>query len=230
MGLTSKVANQLATPTPKWLAHNKAGTKHGERPRRRAIRNPTGPEEARGRARRDQQHSAQIKKQWKAPPNSVHDAPFGDNRTFIAAFQQSTATIDEVIADMRCPIFGALCGRGLGVLDRLAGHVVLRPAAPLGDLLDGMAVTVASGEVHFGVEMRRILAQRLLDQAMLFDKFTPIVRAEKPEAGDAVAHRNLVGGLRLTFGRDQPFGRQPLFRQPVFEPTVGESEMRAVSL
>ena len=102
--------------------------------------------------------------------------------------------------------------------------------APLGDLLDGVAVAIARRKIHGGINLRRVRPQRLLDQAVGLDEFTPIVRAQKAQTGDAVAHGDLVRRLRLTFGLDQSFGRLSVFGQTVLEPAVREREVRALAL
>ena len=53
---------------------------------------------------------------------------------------------------------------------------------------------------------------------------------EKPQAIDAVADRNLVGRLSLSFGTHQLFGRQALIGQAMLEPAIGKGEVRILPL
>ena len=70
-------------------------------------------------------------------------------------------------------------------------------------------------------------AENLLHHAVLLDKIAPVFGGEKTKACDAIADRNLVGGLGLSLGPDQFLDCQSLCRHPVFEPAVGERKMGA---
>ena len=60
-----------------------------------------------------------------------------------------------------------------------------------------MPVAVTCGKTHFAVYVLGIFAQGALDDAHRLDELAPIGRIQEPEAGNAVADGNLVGGLSL---------------------------------
>src|SRR5207247_9244808 len=75
-----------------------------------------------------------------------------------------------------------------------------------------------------------IVAHDLFHPAVVPDELAPVVCAEKAETVDAVAHGDLVNGLTLSVGQDELFDGQSLLGQPLRQPTVGEGEMRTLSL
>ena len=91
-----------------------------------------------------------------------------------------------------------------------------------------MAVAIARREIHAGIDV--ILAQDLFHQAVFLDEIAPVVGAEKPEADDAVAHRDLIGGLGLPVRLHELFDRQSLLREPLRQPAVREGEVRTLPL
>ena len=114
-------------------------------------------------------------------------------------FECVQAPANQVIADMRHARVDAR-RRGLcfpGELDRAPGHLGLRERAPLRDFFDRMAIAVAAGKVHPRVGTGGIVAQGSLDNTHGFDELAPIQCAQEAQAADAVADRNLVGGLLL---------------------------------
>src|SRR3546814_7346821 len=56
-------------------------------------------------------------------------------------------------------------------------------------------LAVAGGEVHPPVGGARIVAQRLLHHAHGLDELAPVGHRQQAQAADAVADRDLVGGL-----------------------------------
>ena len=68
-------------------------------------------------------------------------------------------------------------------------------------------------------------ARCLFDEALFANELPPVVRGDKAEAIDAVADRNLIGGLGLAFGPNEILGGKSLIGKTVLEPTVGKGEI-----
>src|SRR5207253_4259212 len=83
--------------------------------------------------------------------------------------------------------------------DGFARHFDFRERTMAGEDFDDVAITIARREIHVAVNIGRLAAQCLLDQAERFDKLLPIDRTEQTQTRDAVANRNLIRGLALTF-------------------------------
>src|SRR6266487_4492030 len=66
-----------------------------------------------------------------------------------------------------------------------------------GEDFDDVAITIARREIHVAVNIGRLAAQCLLDQAERLDELLPIDRAEQTQTRDAVANRNLIRSLAL---------------------------------
>src|SRR5512145_2698221 len=81
-----------------------------------------------------------------------------------------------------------------------------------------MAVAIASGEIHPAIDAVRVLEQRLLDDAQGLDELAPINRAQNPEAADAVAEGDLVGGLLLVLRMDRLLDGQAQIRESLLDP------------
>ncbi len=131
---------------------------------------------------------------------------------------------------MRPSAVRATPGLGLGQRNGHAGDFMLGQPAALRHPLHPVAVAVTGSEVHVGVHPGGVAEQGLLDHAVALDELPPIGRTEQPQAGDAVADRDLVGGLGVPVGADELFDRQSLFRHPLLEPAGGEAEIRALPL
>ena len=114
--------------------------------------------------------------------------------------------------------------------DRALGDFGLRERAAPGDLFDRVAIQVAGGEIHRREDARRILAQHLVDHAHRLDEFAPVGRSQDAEAADAVADRDLVGGLPLAFRLHEPFDRLTFFREALLDPGEREGQRRALTL
>ncbi len=128
---------------------------------------------------RDEQHAEQIEEEGIAPADGGCRQPRRKAHGS-AALQHGPAPIGQVIADVRRSIVELSRGRrALGELNRLARDVGFRQMAPLGDRLHLVAVAVAGGEVHSGVDAGRIVAQDLFHQAVVLHELPPIVGAEK---------------------------------------------------
>src|SRR5207249_11310779 len=105
---------------------------------------------------RDQENSAQIKRERKTPNASFDNGvprPSRMNR----ALQQRQTFIDYVKADMLGPTFASLLpGTFFRKLDCLARHVRFRVIALLRERLDHMAIAVARRKIHVTVNVGRI--------------------------------------------------------------------------
>src|SRR5438552_3556480 len=92
-------------------------------------------------------------------------------------------------------------------LNCLACHVGFRQPAALGDSFQHMTVAIAGGKIHPAVSSAGILTQHAVDDAHGLDELAPVGRPEKSETADAVAYRNLIGGLLLVFRLHQLLDR-----------------------
>ena len=89
-----------------------------------------------------------------------------------------------------------------------------------------VAIAIARREIHVAVNVRRLAAQRLLDQTERLHELLPVDRAQETQAGDAVADRNLIGRLALAFLVDELLDREPLLERALFEPAAREVQHR----
>ena len=117
-----------------------------------------------------------------------------------------------------------------GEVDREPGHLRFRPAASPGNRFHDVAVLVSRGEVHQGVGAGRVLPQRPLHAALRLDEVAPVGGPEVPQAADAVADRDLVGGLMLVLRLHQVLDRQAVLGQPLFDPGERQGQRRALAL
>ncbi len=123
----------------------------------------------------------------------------------------------------------AFCG-GACQVDRHARHFAFGQSAALRHPLGCMAVAIAGGEIHPAIDAARILAQRLLDDAHGLDELAPIHRSQEPEAADAVADGDLIGGLLLVLRLDQLLDRQARFEESLLDPGQRQSQGGAPTL
>ena len=108
--------------------------------------------------------------------------------------------VDQEESDVPAPDVGRLAP--LGIMRQLGcrpGHMRLVEAAPLGNTFDLVTVHVASRKIHVLVNMGRIFAQGLFDQAHPFEKSFPVESAQQLHTGDHVADRHLIGRQPLLF-------------------------------
>src|SRR5438046_6025490 len=126
-------------------------------------------------------------------------------------FELRQAVVDKVEAYMRHSIVPAVaCLALVGQLYRFPSYLWLGYRAVPRDLLHDMAVAIASAEIHPAVGSARIFTQRLLDDAHRFDELPPIHGQKEPQAADAVADGNLIGGLLLRCRLHQLLDGQPV--------------------
>jgi len=119
------------------------------------------------------------------------------------------------------PIAGCVCPRQF---DRLAGHIRFRQATLPGDALDGVAIAVPGRKIHESISVLRVRAQNAFDHAIGLDELAPIDGAQAAEAADAVADRDLVGGL---LSRLEQLAENPLtLNQGTLYPALVRLEQR----
>ncbi len=187
-----------------------AGRQQGDRAGGQQPPSRRGRGEARiARVRRPQHRQADLQQRQAAdsadiqpqrPPvaGAAHPLP-GHEAHQRHAFEHRPAAVDEPPADMCLlrPVGAGTGGSLARQLDRRAGQFVLGQRAVPGHALDRVAIVVARREVHAGVHVGRVLAQRLLHMRQRLDELAPVGRAEQAQAADAVADRHLRGRLVL---------------------------------
>ncbi len=117
------------------------------------------------------------------------------------ALELAAAGSDQVVADMRpAGVAAQLLRRLPRALDGAQRDPHLGLAARVRECLDRVPVAIAAHELHTAVHSGRIASQDLLDQADVLDVVVPVERGAQPEAGNGVAHRNVVHRLSLMLG------------------------------
>ena len=89
--------------------------------------------------------------------------------------------------------------------------------------------SVARREIHADRRLASV-EQDLFHHAVLLDEIAPVVGAEKPQAGDAIAHRNLIGGLGLPIRPHKLFDGETLLGNALLQPTIREGEVGTLAL
>ena len=105
------------------------------------------------------------------------------------------AFVYQVVADMAQA--RVVAGGVLGAGHKAAGNLVLAQLGAARQLLHRVPVAVARGEGAARVGPGRVAPQHLLHKAHTLKPVGPAQGADGAHAGDAVAHRELVGGLAL---------------------------------
>ncbi len=93
-------------------------------------------------------------------------------------------------------------------------------------MLDGTAVEVAGGEIHFGESARR--AQPGVDQADALEQLGPVDIRDQTHAGDDVAHADVGGALALLCMQHHVFHRAALLHQALLQPAEGRHGARVL--
>jgi hypothetical protein len=177
----------------------------------------------------DDQHRAEINRKRETATEFAGDESRG--QTHLGdPLQRRPALVDQVIADVSGGLARLTRGNHFAEFDRLAGNLEFTEMTALGDGFNGVAIAIAGGEIHRRINSRRLSAEDLLDNAHLLHELAPVHRAEKPQAGDAVADRNLVGGLVLVLRLNELLDGQPLILQAMLHPTGGKAEVGALSV
>ncbi|MND54153.1 hypothetical protein D3C80_452080 [compost metagenome] len=168
---------------------------HGGQHRQMPALQANGAYEAPGQQARQQCHWHQVECQRRpvqqALPALAQRHPRGQ-----VLLQQRQAGPRQVEAHVpsRFTRRGACC---LGQLDRRARHGGLAEFTVACKALDAVPVVVTAGEVHGGVNGRRVAVQRLFDMAQVFDEQLPVDGRQQAQAANAVADGHLVNGLLL---------------------------------
>ena len=179
--------------------------------------------------RRDQRDGAQIQQQREPARRSTQGLGAG-TASLRRLLELAHALVDQVVADVPCAIARPAFCRGACQTDRRARHLAFGQRAALRHALRCMAVAIAGNEIHPAIDATRILAQRLLDDAHGLDELAPVRRAQDPQAADAVADGNLIGGLLLVLRLDQLLDRQARFGQSLLDPGQRQGQGGAPAL
>jgi hypothetical protein len=118
--------------------------------------------------------------------------------------------IDEKVSDMMHPSVGLNSDFRLSQLDSSLSHFVLVTRGATSDRFDSVAISISRGKIHLGIDSGRITVQCLFDETLISDKLSPIIDGQKTQTGNAIANRNLIGRLSLTFRLNQLLSRLPL--------------------
>ena len=113
-------------------------------------------------------------------------------------------------------VAGIVLGPGQG--NRAPGNIGLQNVAATRQFLDRLAITVAAAEVLAGVNTCRILTQHVIDQADLLEEYVPVQCRQHAQAGDAIAHADLVPGLALRFAPEHLIGVGAVTAQVALQP------------
>src|ERR1035437_8355701 len=97
-----------------------------------------------------------------------------------------------------------------GQFDGFLCDFVLQQLTAPRKIFNRMAISIASGEIHFPVNSGRVEAQSLLDPAQGLDKLAPVQSAQEPQTVNGMTDGNLVGGLVLALQMDQLLHEKPL--------------------
>ena len=130
----------------------------------------------------------------------------------------TTAAADQVVSDVCRPRVGAqLLRRLTRALDGAQCDPDLRLTGGVGQRFHRVAVAVAAREVHAAVDTGRVALEDALDQADVLDVLVPVDGGAQPQAGDGVAHRDVVHRLSLMLGAHGVFHRGPARFQPLLQ-------------
>ncbi len=121
---------------------------------------------------------------------------------------------DQVVSGLA--LGGVGDGGAPGRVERLAGRLYLGMSRAPGQILDGVTVQVARGEVERAE--RALVPQESVDEAHALEEFRPIDRGNQPEARDDVAHADVDGPLTLVLGVHDLVGTGVLRRDPRQQP------------
>ena len=133
-------------------------------------------------------------------------------------FEFTTTASDQVVADVRRPRIGAQPLRRLArALDGAQGDPHLGFAGGVGQRLHRVPVAVAARELHAAVDAGRVALEDALDQTHVLDVLVPVDRGAQPQAGDGVAHREVIHRLPLMLGAHRRFHRRAGGIEPLLQ-------------
>ena len=114
--------------------------------------------------------------------------------------------VDQIKADVGCGGVTVFTGGAfVRQLNSLECHLVFRGRTFFGNFFHRMTVTIASGKIHFVIDVAGILAQGLLDDAHGLDKNAPVHCTQESKAVDGIADGHPISGLLLIFRPYQLF-------------------------
>ena len=87
----------------------------------------------------------------------------------------------------------------MGKLNSLARYLSFRQGTTFCQPVDNMPIAIPGNKIHVAVNIVNILQQHMFNMAHGFDKYFPVHRAQKSQAANRIADRNLIGGLLLGF-------------------------------
>ena len=145
--------------------------------------------------------------------------PFRERRPIgKVGFEVATPLIDEVVPDVGGPIGGRSAGGRLaGAFDCPQSDPHLRVSARRRELLNRLALSISTEEVHPSVRTGGIALQCVLDQTHGLDILAPIEGGAQAQAGNGIGHRDLVGRLPLMLAANRRFGGRLLRREVLLD-------------
>ena len=163
-------------------------------------------------------HDAPDERHVRMPVNQSPERLAAGLRIVHESFERRQSLVDQVVTHVRASGPRRLVVSHPSQRHRRPRHRLLGHPAPLGDSLHHMAIAIAGGERHPGVEPGRIAPEDRLGPALPLDERPPVEPRHRPEAGDTVGHHQL--GQREPLDRlgRHGVGRDPVLSQPEFEP------------
>ena len=167
----------------------------------------------------EQHDGGQIDEQRNAARGSPQGAQHGQSHLRCTLELVSTQ-VDQEVANMGRPIIESEPPCALDrEVDRTTRHRRLGHRTDPGYLLDHLPIAIAALLIQRRVSLCRILLQRVLDRTERLDELVPVQGAQQTQCTDAVADRDLIGGLllitRLHQLLDAASGAGELLLQPV---------------
>src|SRR5207253_8423731 len=172
----------------------------------------------------EERNSADVESEGKCANTSL-DTTFPPPARPNGALQPRKALVNQVKTDVRSAIFPPFLLRAfLRQLDGFARHFDFRERTMASENFNDVTITIARREIHVAVNIGRLAAQCLLDQAERLDKLLPIDRTEQTQTRDAVGNRNLIRGLALIFLMDQLLHRKALLERTLLKPAARQMQ------
>ena len=134
----------------------------------------------------------------------------------------------QVVADVRLSRVTATIPAPPGGIDAIERDPDLTACGGAAELLDDAPILIATDEVHAPVGAGRIAPEDVLDLAHALEESTPVECAGKPQTGDRIGHRDLIGGLVLAFDTNGVFRRHLPKGQPLIDVRSQGGDMRPV--
>jgi hypothetical protein len=224
-----QVASQLTSATANWLTASSQKAERRQPPGRHSGSQGLGQQPP--PIARDQHDPAQVDRRGKRPADR-HSAIRRRNGALRPPLEIRQALVDQVEADVPARWPAPPAGR------RPRHAPARRPCAPPHPRPGGSSWRSLRwrGDSDRGWQNpsghRRRPDPRAgpLDDAHGLDKLAPVHRAEHPQAADAVADRDLIGGLLLVLGLHQVLDRQARFGESLLDPGQRQGQSRTPPL